>query len=71
MFSCWTTTLRYLGLALTYHGIPFVSVDGNRSLNERTSIINRFQTDHNVRIMLLSVGCGSVGYTGPQICSLW
>lgn len=64
MFSCWTTTLHYLGLGLTYHGIDFARIDGTCSLDERASIIDRFQADPDVRIMLLSIKCGSVGYAG-------
>lgn len=41
--------------------MSFVRIDGSQSLDERAKNINRFQSDPDLRIMLLSTGCGSVG----------
>lgn len=62
VFSCWTTTLTHLGFALASHNMPFVRIDGSQSLGDRASNISRFQSEPDLKIMLLSTGCGSVGY---------
>ena len=62
VFSCWTTTLDALELALTSENMHFVRIDGSQSLGEREMKMDRFQSDPALRIMLLSTGCGSTGY---------
>ena len=61
VFSYWTTTLTCLGLALEDCKLPFLRIDGSQSLDERAVNVNRFQSDTDPRIMLLSTGCGAVG----------
>lgn len=62
IFSCWTTTLDLLGVLLIDRNMKFVRFDGNQSLSERASAMDRFRSEHDLGIMLLSTGCGSVGY---------
>ncbi|MCJ1230293.1 hypothetical protein MMC12_006965 [Toensbergia leucococca] len=61
VFSCWTTTLDRLELALSDRGMSYVRIDGSLSLEQRRSTINRFQVEPDLKVILLSTGSGSVG----------
>ncbi|SLM38846.1 Zinc finger, RING/FYVE/PHD-type [Lasallia pustulata] len=61
VFSCWTTALDDLQRVLTDQGLPFVRIDGSCSLEQRRISINRFQSERDIKVMLLSIGSGSVG----------
>ena len=61
VFSVWTSTLDAVESALMNHHISYSRIDGSRSLEQRRVAIDCFQTDPDLRIMLLSFGTGSVG----------
>ena len=61
VFSCWTRTLDALASVLSRQGFQFVRIDGSLSLEQRRAAINRFQSEQDLKIMLLSSGSGSVG----------
>lgn len=61
VFSCWTTTLDEVQRALIHQGMQFVRIDGSCSLEQRSVAIERFQTERDLKVMLLSIGSGSVG----------
>ena len=61
VFSCWTRTLDALAFALSRQGLQFARIDGSLSLEQRRAAINRFQSEQDLKIMLLSFGSGSVG----------
>lgn len=46
---------------LTSCGISYTRIDGDSSVEQRIKAIDRFQTDATVKIMLLTLGTGSVG----------
>jgi SWI/SNF-related matrix-associated actin-dependent regulator of chromatin subfamily A3 len=43
-------------------GIEFVQVDGRNPLIGRTELLSRFRQDANVRVLLISINTGAVGY---------
>lgn len=61
VFSCWTTTLDALASALSRQRLQYARIDGSLTLDQRRAAINRFQSEQELRIMLLSFGSGSVG----------
>lgn len=61
VFSCWTTTLDSLACALSSRNMAYARIDGSLDLNQRRRAIERFQSEPDLRIMLLSFGSGSVG----------
>ena len=40
----------------------FVRIDGKVNQKDRNAAINLFRTDSSIRVMLLSISCGAVGY---------
>jgi SWI/SNF-related matrix-associated actin-dependent regulator of chromatin subfamily A3 len=44
-------------------GIEFVQIDGRNPLIGRTELLSRFRQDANVRVLLISINTGAVGYT--------
>ena len=61
VFSCWTTTLDALASALSRQRLQYARIDGSLTLEQRRAAINRFQSEQDLKIMLLSFGSGSVG----------
>ena len=61
VFSCWTTTLDALASTLSGQGLQYARIDGSLTLEQRRATINRFQSEQDLKIMLLSFGSGSVG----------
>jgi len=62
VFSQWKQTLNRLEEALSSQGMKHVRVDGSLTVEKRRTAINEFQNNPEIRIMLLSYGCGSVGF---------
>jgi SWI/SNF-related matrix-associated actin-dependent regulator of chromatin subfamily A3 len=46
---------------LNGRGMSYTRIDGGSSVEQRIKAIDRFQTDPTVKIMLLTLGTGSVG----------
>lgn len=67
MFSSWRDTLDILAKMLLADGIEFVQVDGRNPLTGRTELLSRFRQDANVRVLLISINTGAVGYV--SFCS--
>lgn len=61
IFSYWTTTLDSLASALSSCNMSHVRIDGSLSLDQRRKVIEKFQSEPGLRIMLLTFGSGSVG----------
>ena len=61
VFSFWTTTLDSLACALTSRSMAFARIDGSLNLDQRRRAMESFQSEPDLRIMLLSFGSGSVG----------
>ncbi|KAH0537607.1 hypothetical protein FGG08_005599 [Glutinoglossum americanum] len=61
VFSCWKQTIRTIASLFTIVGIPFGLVDGSMSLPERRIVLDRFQRDPEVPLLLMTLGTGAVG----------
>lgn len=61
VFSCWTTTLDALEVALSSRCMAYTRIDGSLALEQRRTAVHRFQSEPDLKIMLLSFGSGSVG----------
>ena len=61
VFSFWTRTLDSLEYALSSRNMAYARIDGSLGLDQRKAAIERFQSEPDLRIMLLSFGSGSVG----------
>lgn len=53
--------LDLIGLALVSVNMEFARFDGSLSLQQRGDSIARFREDPQVNVLLISIGCGSVG----------
>ena len=65
-FSFWTTTLDHVCLALAEVGIAYSRVDGRMTLKERQQSLASFTEDPQIRVLALSLRCGSTGYIDPD-----
>ena len=61
VFSGWTTFLDLIEIAFQDNGIEFVRLDGTMSLSQRSAVIDRFNTDPSVTVMLISIKAGGQG----------
>lgn len=63
VFSTWRLTLDVIESGLNQHNIACVRFDGKVPQTRRQVVLNRFKTEPNVRVMLLTLSCGAVGLT--------
>ncbi|CAI6339364.1 unnamed protein product [Periconia digitata] len=63
VFSTWRLTLDIVERGLAKSGIQSVRFDGKVPQAQRQPVLDRFRTDPNVRVMLLTIQCGAVGLT--------
>lgn len=61
VFSCWTTHLDLIEIALKNHGHTYVRLDGRMSRDARDKSMRRLREDPSVRVMLVSIGAGGLG----------
>ncbi|KAI1412100.1 SNF2 family N-terminal domain-containing protein [Hypoxylon sp. FL1857] len=61
VFSSWTRTLDIVAQVFNREGIRFSRIDGKLATGERRKILDNFQTDGNILILLMSLGTGAVG----------
>lgn len=61
VFSCWTTHLDLIEIALKQHGHTYVRLDGRMSRDARDKSMRRLREDLSVRVMLVSIGAGGLG----------
>jgi len=61
VFSQWTGMLDLMELSLNSNNIQFRRLDGSMCLNLREKGVNEFQTDPEVRVMLMSLKAGNLG----------
>ncbi|KAJ4304938.1 hypothetical protein N0V90_000466 [Kalmusia sp. IMI 367209] len=50
-----------LGTALDYQRIQFVRIDGKVATKKRDQLIQAFQTDPEIRVILITMSCGACG----------
>ncbi|KAI1388866.1 SNF2 family N-terminal domain-containing protein [Hypoxylon trugodes] len=63
VFSTWRLTLDLIKAGLDREGIQSIRFDGKVSQKDRPAVVERFESDPNVRVMLLTLSCGAVGLT--------
>ncbi|KAF8466382.1 SNF2 family N-terminal domain-containing protein [Kalaharituber pfeilii] len=63
VFSCWTTMLDVIELALKAEGIQYLRLDGKTSSNQRGAIIDAFQNGSDASVFLISINSGCTGLT--------
>ncbi|KAL6819861.1 SNF2 family N-terminal domain-containing protein [Trichoderma camerunense] len=63
VFSTWRLTLDVIEAGLDQASIPSIRFDGKVPQKDRQSVIERFKTDPNLCVMLLTLSCGAVGLT--------
>ncbi|TVY44221.1 DNA repair protein [Lachnellula occidentalis] len=61
VFSCWTKSLDLVGIFLNSRSIDFVRIDGSHSFGQRKLILETYQNDPRVKILLMTTGTGAVG----------
>ncbi|KAE9372536.1 hypothetical protein N431DRAFT_375776 [Stipitochalara longipes BDJ] len=61
VFSCWTRSLDLIGIFLKSRNIAFVRIDGSHTLPQRKWILEVFQKDSEIKILLMTTGTGAVG----------
>jgi SWI/SNF-related matrix-associated actin-dependent regulator of chromatin subfamily A3 len=67
VFSTWRLTLDIVETGLNRASISNIRFDGKVPQKERQSVVDKFRTDRNIRVMLLTLSCGAVGYATPRI----
>lgn len=61
VFSCWTTHLDLISIALDAHGFKYTRLDGRMRRTARGQALDTFAKDPSVTIMLVSIGAGGLG----------
>ena len=67
VFSTWRLTLDIIEAALNQAGIRSVRFDGKVPQAQRQPVLNEFKSNPDVRVILLTLQCGAVGYA-VQLC---
>jgi SNF2 family DNA or RNA helicase len=62
VFSAWKQSLNAVGRLFHEHGIDFCRVDGDLRLQDRKKVLEKFRDDPATRVLLMTLGTGSVGY---------
>lgn len=61
IFSQWTAMLDLVEIPLNQEKLPFLRLDGSLQQKERESVLKKFATDPDTRILLISLKAGGVG----------
>jgi SNF2 family DNA or RNA helicase len=61
IFSCWTKTLDLIARHLRQHSIPFERIDGECPLLRRQWILDDFETNLNMPVLIMTTGTGAYG----------
>jgi SNF2 family DNA or RNA helicase len=61
IFSGWTSYIDLIEHALDENDFRFVRLDGSMSLKARSSVLNAFQSDPDITILLVSIKAGGQG----------
>lgn len=62
VFSAWRLTLDVVETGLCEAGIRCVRFDGKVPQVQRPAVLNQFRADPALRVLLLTLSCGAVGY---------
>lgn len=67
VFSVWKRTLNLVEVLFTENGIKYCRVDGSISTTtRRKKILLDFQEQDDIRVLLMTLGTGAVGYVFPH-----
>jgi SNF2 family DNA or RNA helicase len=58
-------TLDVIERGLNQANIQSTRFDGKVSQKDRGIVVEKFKKDPNIRVMLLTLSCGAVGYVRP------
>lgn len=61
IFSSWTKSLDLVECQLASQNIEFARIDGTFTLPQRQKILEDFDQNSSVRILLMTLGTGAVG----------
>lgn len=61
VFSTWRLTLDIVEAGLDQASLRCIRFDGEVPQKDRQPVIEKFKTDPNIRVMLLTLSCGAVG----------
>ena len=61
VFSQWTSFLDLIEIAFKDANVKFVRFDGKMSRNQREETVNNFNNDPEIKVLLISLKCGSLG----------
>ncbi|KAI0436417.1 hypothetical protein F4803DRAFT_566867 [Xylaria telfairii] len=61
VFSFWTSSLTMVQKALTTAGVRCVRIDGSLSLMNREKVLQEFNEDQEIKVILVTISCGGVG----------
>jgi len=64
IFSCWTRTLDLVSLHLRRRNILHQRIDGDLVLTQRQWNMDRFVSDKQIPVLLMSTGVGAFGFVG-------
>jgi SNF2 family DNA or RNA helicase len=56
IFSFWTRSLDPVGIFLKSRSIDFVRIDGSHTLGQRKLILENYQKDPRIKILLMTTG---------------
>ncbi|KAF3182653.1 hypothetical protein TWF788_005967 [Orbilia oligospora] len=62
-FTKWRSTLELLGEMFSNVGIKFLRIDGGTNAIDRSSIVNRFQEDASISVLIMTIDSCAVGLT--------
>ena len=70
IFSVWTTCLDLLSCLMEQMGLEYLRMDGSTAVNDRQSLIDKFNRDNSIPVFLLSTkACGlGINLTAADTC---
>jgi SWI/SNF-related matrix-associated actin-dependent regulator of chromatin subfamily A3 len=67
IFSFWKKSLDLVGELFAANEVRYCRVDGSLSLGRRKTVLSEFQRNHEVGVLLMTLGTGAVGYVSLSI----
>lgn len=71
VFSTWRLTLDLIKAELDKENIPSTRFDGKIPQKDRQSVVETFESDPSIRVMLLTLSCGAVGQVTAHLQRLF
>jgi SWI/SNF-related matrix-associated actin-dependent regulator of chromatin subfamily A3 len=62
VFSFWKRSLDIVGALLNERGLPFIRVDGSVPSARRKALLEQFEKQYDVPVLLMTFGTGAVGW---------